>query len=112
MTRSVLFFEILPGRLEEFVERFRALEVLEHARLQAGFIRSELCVPADGSNRVMVTAEWESPEAYQGWLDNPIRPVLAAEIDPLLAASPEPLVYETIDDVRRREEGPDAGERR
>jgi quinol monooxygenase YgiN len=107
MTRSVLFFEILPGRLEHFVARFRELEVLEHACRQAGFIRSELCVPTDGSNRAMVTAEWESPKAYQGWLDNPIRPVLAAEIDPFLAASPEPLLYETLDDVRSPRGGAD-----
>ena len=100
MTRTVLVFELLPGRRDEFVARFRRLEVLEHAQRQAGFLRSELCLAADGSDRVMVTAEWESPEAYQGWLDNPIRPVIAAELDPLLVGPPEPQIYETIDDVR------------
>ena len=104
MTRSVLVFDVLPGKRDEFVARFRQLEVLEHARRQAGFRRSELCVPDDGGDRVMVTAEWDSPEAYQGWLDNPIRPVIQAELGPLLAGPPEPQIYETLDDVRRQEE--------
>jgi heme-degrading monooxygenase HmoA len=100
MTRSVLVFEVLPGRLEEFVAKFRELQVLEHSRRQPGLIRGELSLPADGSSRVLVTAEWESPEAYQGWLDNPIRAVLGAGLEPFLAATPEPQIYEAVDDLR------------
>jgi heme-degrading monooxygenase HmoA len=96
----VLVFELLPGRRDAFAARFRELAVLVHASRQPGFLRGELCLAADGSDRAMVTAEWDSPEAYQGWLDNPIRPVLAAELDPFLAAPPEPQIYETLEDVR------------
>ena len=101
MTRSVLYFQILPGRRDEFVATFRRIEVLEHARKQAGFIRSELCVPIDGSDTVMVTAEWESPAAYQGWLDNPIRPLIQEQLGPLLAVAPEPQIFESVQEVRK-----------
>ena len=29
-------------------------------------------------------AEWKDAAAYQGWLDNPIRPELGAQLEPLL----------------------------
>ena len=29
-------------------------------------------------------AEWESDTAYRGWLDNPVREELGAQIEPLL----------------------------
>ena len=105
MTRTVLIFDVLPRRRDEFIARFRSLRVFEHASRQAGFRRTELCVPTDGSDRVMVTAEWDSPAAYQGWLDNPIRPMIQAELGPLLAAAPEPQIYETVDDVRAQRGG-------
>ena len=34
-------------------------------------------------------AEWESDAAYRGWLDNPIRAELAAQIEPLLSGDVE-----------------------
>ena len=34
-------------------------------------------------------AEWESDDAYRGWLENPIRAELAAHIEPLLIGDVE-----------------------
>jgi heme-degrading monooxygenase HmoA len=68
-------------------------------RAARGFRGTELCVPTDGSNRLMVTAGWDSPAAFQGWLDNPIRPLVQAELGPLLAAAPETQISDTVDDV-------------
>jgi heme-degrading monooxygenase HmoA len=99
MTRSVLFFSILPGRRDEFVAGFARLQVLRRAREQPGFRRGQLHVPVDGGDEVLVTADWDSPEAYQGWLDNPIRAEIQAELGPLLAADPEPRVFEVVEDV-------------
>ena len=31
-----------------------------------------------------MVAEWESERAYHGWLENPIREELGAQIEPLL----------------------------
>ena len=99
MTRSVLFFSILPGRRDEFVAGLRRLEVLRRASRQPGFRRSQLHVPVDGSDEVLVTADWDSPEAYQGWLDNPVRAEIQAELGPLLATDPVPRVFEVVEDA-------------
>jgi heme-degrading monooxygenase HmoA len=105
MTRSVLFFSILPGRRDEFVAAFVRIGVLRRASKQAGFRRSQLQVSADGLDEVLVTADWDSPEAYEGWLDNPVRAEIQAELGPLLAADPVPRVFEVLEDV-----GPEEGE--
>jgi heme-degrading monooxygenase HmoA len=99
MTRSVLVFTILPSRREEFVVGFRRLEVLRRASLQPGFRRAQLHVPVDDRDEVLVTADWNSPEAYRGWLENPVRAEIQAELGPLLAADPKPRVYEVVEDV-------------
>lgn len=100
MTRSVLVFKILPGRRDEFVAGFKRLEVLRRASRQPGFRGSQLHMPVDGSDEALVTADWDSPEAYQGWLDNPVRAEIQAELGPLLAADPVPRVYDVVEDVR------------
>ena len=99
MTRSVLFFSILPGRRDEFVAGFRRLEVLRRASLQPGFLRGQLHARVDGTDEVLVTVDWDSPEAYQGWLDNPVRAEIQAELGPLLAADPVPRVFEVVEDA-------------
>ena len=104
MTRSVLYFSILPGRRDEFVAAFMRLGVLRGASRQAGFHRSQLHVPVDGRDEVLVTADWESPEAYEGWLENPVRATIQAELGPLLAADPEPRIYEVVEDVAQGED--------
>jgi heme-degrading monooxygenase HmoA len=99
MTKSVLSFSILPGRRDEFVAGFARLEVLHRASSQPGFRRAQLQVPVDAPDEALVTADWDSPEAYQGWLDNPVRAEIQAELGPLLAADPVGRVYEVIEDV-------------
>jgi len=99
MTRSVLFFSILPGRHNDFVAGIRRLEVLRRACAQPGLLRGQLHVPVDASEDVLVTADRDSPEAYQGRLDNPIRAQIQAELGPLLAADPVPRVFEVVEDV-------------
>ena len=99
MTRSVLFFSILPGRRDEFVAGFKRLDVLRRASSQPGFRRGQLHVPLDDGDEALVTADWDSPEAYQGWLDNPVRDEIQAELGPLLAADPVGRMFDVIEDV-------------
>jgi heme-degrading monooxygenase HmoA len=106
MTRSVLVFRTLPGRLGEFVAAFRRLQVLPRASRQPGFRRGQLHVRVDGGDEALVTAEWDSPEAYEAWLENPVRAEIQAELGPLLAADPQPWVYELVEDVVGREDEP------
>jgi len=97
MTRSVLVIRVKPGRRDRLVELFSRLQVLEKASRQEGFVSCEVQVPADHDEHVLVTALWTSPEAYQGWLDNPVREEMRPELDELVAADPEPRVYEVVE---------------
>ena len=99
MTRSVLFFSILPGRRDEFVAGFRGSRCCAaRAGSRASGARSCTC-RSTASDEVLVTADWDSPEAYQGWLDNPVRAEIQAELGPLLAADPVPRVFEVVEDA-------------
>jgi quinol monooxygenase YgiN len=95
--RSVLYIRAKPGRRDELVALFGRLEILEKASRQAGFISSEVHVPVDGEDLVLVTATWTSPEAYQGWLDNPVREEMRADLELLADGEPESRVYEIVE---------------
>jgi heme-degrading monooxygenase HmoA len=104
VTRSVLIFSILPGRRDEFVATFRRLGVLRRASSQPGFRNAQLFVRVGESDEVLVTADWESAAAYEGWLANPVRAEIQSELGPLLAADPEPRVYDVVEDVAWEDE--------
>ena len=106
MTRSVLVFRLLPGRRDEFVAGMRRLEVLRRASRQPGFRGSQLHVSVDDPDEALVTADWDSPDAYQGWLDNPVRAEIQAELGPLLAEEPVPRIYEVVEDARPWKDAP------
>jgi heme-degrading monooxygenase HmoA len=96
MTRSVLVFKLLPGRRDDFVAGMQRLDVLRRASGQPGFRGSQLHVSLDDEDEALVTADWDSPDAYQGWLDNPVRAEIQAELGSLLAAEPVPRLYEIV----------------
>ena len=62
---------------------FAELEIFEHSRRSGGFLGGRLLRAVDGDG-FLVMAEWKDAAAYQGWLDNPIRSELGAQLDPLL----------------------------
>lgn len=99
MTRSVLFLRAMPGRRGALLEGFRRLDVLGRASRQPGFQGAQLFVHLDGDDELLVTADWASPEAYQGWLDNPVRAEIQAELGPLLVEPPSSRVYELVTGV-------------
>src|SRR5215831_14967929 len=99
MTRSVLFFKLLPGRRDDFVAGMKRLDVLRRASRQPGFRGSQLHVSVGDPDEALVTADWDSPDAYQGWLDNPVRAEIQAELGPLLAVDPVGRMYEVVEDV-------------
>lgn len=94
--RSVLFIRAKPGRRDELVALFDRLDILEKASRQEGFVSSEVHVPVDGENLVMVTATWATAAAYQGWLDNPVREEMRPELEKLADGEPESRVYEIV----------------
>lgn len=83
MIRSVLYLEP-RGDGSAIVDFYRRYRVLERACEQDGCLGAELHVPASGAGRVLVTALWRDPAAYQGWLDNPARSANAEELAALV----------------------------
>ena len=70
--RSVLYLEPKDGDYDAVVELFRREDLLGRALTQPGCLGSELHVPTSGSGPILVTALWESEDAYQGWVANPM----------------------------------------
>ena len=79
MIRSVLYLEPKDGDYDAVVEFFRREDVLGRALSQRGCLGGELHVPTNGSGPILVTALWESEDAYQGWVTSPVRMVTGRE---------------------------------
>ena len=85
MIVSVLPIAVRAGAEEEFVRTFAEIRVFEHSHASGGFLGGRVLRPLAEGEPFLVVAEWESREAYQGWLDNPVRAELSAALEPLLA---------------------------
>lgn len=70
MIRTVLTLSPRPGRTREIVDLFVRQRVIEHALAVDGCHGVEIW---EGSGRLFVVATWDSPGAYQSWLDHPAR---------------------------------------
>jgi len=82
---SILRLPVRAGAEEEFVRRFHALEILDHARRSGGLSRGRLLrSTAGGPRQFIVLADWTSRQDYQTWLDNPARAQLGEQLAPLL----------------------------
>ena len=53
-------------------------------------------MPVDAEDLVMVTATWATADAYQGWLDNPVREEMRPDLELLAEGEPESRVYEIV----------------
>jgi len=99
MTQSVLTFTLLPGRRQHFIDTFARLEVLETSSFQAGYRGGQLHVDLDDPDTAVVTAQWDSRAAYQGWLENPVRETIGDQLEEFLAQEPSGHVYELVLEV-------------
>ncbi len=72
MIRTVIYLNPKGGNYQDLIDYFLNERVLEHSAEVEGFISSELFSPKNGG-AMMVTATWDSPAAYQRWLDHPWR---------------------------------------
>jgi len=84
MIRSILYLHPRGGDAQAVAELYRRGGVLEVAVAQDGCLAAELQLPVDASGPVIVTALWDTPEAYQRWLDNPARAASSSELGELL----------------------------
>jgi heme-degrading monooxygenase HmoA len=83
--RTLLYVDPREGDHQAVVEYYRRSGILERAAEVAGFVASELQVPAGGAGPVLVTALWRDAAAYERWLEHPARAEAAAELAPLVA---------------------------
>jgi heme-degrading monooxygenase HmoA len=90
---SVLRIPVRGDAADEFADGFGRLRVFEHASRQPGFRAARLLRPLAQGEPFLVVAEWDSLEAYDGWLENPVRERLAAELQPLLGGDMAGGVY-------------------
>jgi hypothetical protein len=71
--RSLLVLEPRGGDYAQLLEFFRRNDVLGLAIREAGAWSAEVQVPMAGVGPVLVTALWDSEEAYAGWRNHPVR---------------------------------------
>lgn len=89
MIRSILYLRPRAGDAQAVADLYRRGGVLEVAVAQDGCLAAELQLPVDASGPVIVTALWDTPEAYQRWLDNPARAASSDELDALVEEPPD-----------------------
>jgi heme-degrading monooxygenase HmoA len=89
--RSVLLLQPRGGDYAALVEFFKQQDILGLAMREAGCLTAELQVPESGSGPVVVTAVWESPEAYAGWRNHPVRARFSGDMDRLTEPDPQPV---------------------
>jgi heme-degrading monooxygenase HmoA len=77
MIRTLLFLRpvlrLVSGEDNSIEQFFEQEQVLQRAAEAPGFISAELLRPTDGSGVMLVTALWESQQAYQAWVEDPWR---------------------------------------
>lgn len=73
MIRSVLFLRPVSGDPRSVERFFEEEQVLQRAAQTPGFLSAELHRSTDGNELMLVTALWESQQAYQAWVDDPWR---------------------------------------
>jgi heme-degrading monooxygenase HmoA len=79
------------GDYAALLEFFRQHDILGLAVREAGCLTAEMQVPLSGNGPVLVTALWDSAEAYDGWRNHPVRATLAPEMERLTEAEAQPV---------------------
>jgi heme-degrading monooxygenase HmoA len=96
MVRSVLLLRARSGRRDDVVALFERLGILREASAIPGFVAAELQLATGDADELLVTATWDSADAYDAWLGSPVRERMRPELEQLLAEPPTPRVYEIV----------------
>ena len=97
--RSVLLLQPRADDYAALLDFFREHDILGLAVREAGCLSSEVQVPLSGTGPLMVTALWESAEAYAGWRNHPVRAQFSGEMERLTQPEAEPVgsgVYNVV----------------
>jgi len=82
---SALRIPVRAGAEDAFVRAFAELRIFEHSRRSGGFRGARLLRPLTAGEPFLVVAEWDDADAYERWLDNPVREDLRRGLEPLVA---------------------------
>jgi heme-degrading monooxygenase HmoA len=93
---------VRTGAAGELARAFEELDVFGHSARSGGFLGGRFLRPLDDAAPVVVIAEWDGAESYQGWLHNPVREELSRRVAPLLAG--EVAAGELYEEVEMREQ--------
>ncbi len=89
MIRSVLSLQAKPGQAGAIEDFYAEHDVLRVAKQFSGCRDAQLLRAIDGSSIThLVIADWDGPEDYQRWLDNPWREALSPQLTTLLDTDP------------------------
>jgi len=98
--RSLLVLEPRNGDYDTLIAVFREHDILGKAVQLAGAWSAEVHLPVSRSGPVVVTALWDSAEAYAGWRSHPIRAELNPFMERIANLDAEPVipsgVYEIV----------------
>jgi hypothetical protein len=89
--RSLLLLQPRSNDYAALVALFKQHDVLGLAMREAGCLGAELQVPVSGTGPVLVTAIWQSAEAYAGWRSHPVRARFSGDIEALTEPEPQPV---------------------
>ena len=84
MIRTRLHLQANEGGAQQVLDFYRKRGILERSIAQPGCLSAEIGVSLTDSDRVTVSALWESEAAYQGWIDQPSRAEDVTALLPLL----------------------------
>jgi heme-degrading monooxygenase HmoA len=98
--RSLLVLEPRGGDYAALIDVFREHDILGKAVRLAGAWSAEVHLPLSRSGPVVVTAIWDSAEAYAGWRNHPVRaelnPVMERVVDGVATSAIPSGVYEVV----------------
>lgn len=82
MVKILLERNIKGKHVAEIVRLLRQLRIL--AMQQPGYVAGETLHAVNDPNHYLVISSWESLDHWQGWVNNPERQKLEAEVDSYL----------------------------
>jgi quinol monooxygenase YgiN len=89
--RSVLLLQPRNNDYAALVALFKQNDILGLAMREAGCLNAEVHVPLNGAGPIMVTAVWESAQAYSGWRNHPVRGRFSGDMERLTEPEPHPI---------------------
>jgi heme-degrading monooxygenase HmoA len=101
--RSILRFQIHPGREADFEAAFDAAGMLTRPRAVEGFVDAELSRSLAMPNEYLVVARWASADANSAWPPVSLAEAPPAALAALLATLVDPRPGETFEVLRTSE---------